>query len=300
MTDNNAQTDAYAPFWIGCAVWAYRGWLGSFYPPGTKSGDFLDLYTERLTCVEGNTTFYALPSEETVAGWAESMGPQFRFCPKLDRRVTHEGSRLEEGKHLTTTFLERMRGFGDNCGPVLVQLPPSYGPTELGDLANFIRWWPHGDVRMALEVRHQGWWLDGPREALHDLCATNHVGRVLLDTRPIYDGEDDPQASSERKKPEVPLEPILTSDFTFIRYIGHPLPERNDTYLAQWADQLAEWMRPDGDGATQIYFFAHCPMEERSPGYARDLQHRLEESGARVPPLPWDTIKDPPSQLGLF
>jgi uncharacterized protein YecE (DUF72 family) len=46
-------------FHLGCAVWGYKDWVGDLFPPGSKSGDFLSLYSRRLTTVEGNTTFYA-------------------------------------------------------------------------------------------------------------------------------------------------------------------------------------------------------------------------------------------------
>jgi uncharacterized protein YecE (DUF72 family) len=45
-------------FYIGCAVWASKDWLGELFSPGSKSADFLALYSRRLTAVEGNTTFY--------------------------------------------------------------------------------------------------------------------------------------------------------------------------------------------------------------------------------------------------
>src|SRR5512135_1362969 len=35
-------------------------WVGSFFPPHTSSGDFLRLYSRKLTTVEGNTSFYAI------------------------------------------------------------------------------------------------------------------------------------------------------------------------------------------------------------------------------------------------
>ena len=41
-----------AHFHIGCAVWAYKDWLGELFPPGSKSADFLALYSHRLTTVE--------------------------------------------------------------------------------------------------------------------------------------------------------------------------------------------------------------------------------------------------------
>jgi uncharacterized protein YecE (DUF72 family) len=35
-----------------------QDWIGDLFPIGSKSGDFLALYSRRLTTVEGNTTFY--------------------------------------------------------------------------------------------------------------------------------------------------------------------------------------------------------------------------------------------------
>jgi uncharacterized protein YecE (DUF72 family) len=43
-------------FYIGCAVWAYKDWVGELFPPASKSTDLLSLYSRRLTTVEGNTT----------------------------------------------------------------------------------------------------------------------------------------------------------------------------------------------------------------------------------------------------
>ena len=62
-------------FYLGCPMWGYKAWVGTdFFPAKTPASDFLRLYSRRLTCVEGNTTFYALPSEETVARWVALDG----------------------------------------------------------------------------------------------------------------------------------------------------------------------------------------------------------------------------------
>lgn len=70
-------------FWLGCAVWSYKGWVGDFYPTGSRPRDFLSLYSERLNAVEGNTTFYAVPDEKTVHKWVSQTPAIFKFCPKF-------------------------------------------------------------------------------------------------------------------------------------------------------------------------------------------------------------------------
>ena len=67
-------------FYIGSPMWGYTEWVGKFFPPQTPPGDFLRLYSRKLTAVEGNTTFYALPSAETVARWSQETPSYFRFC----------------------------------------------------------------------------------------------------------------------------------------------------------------------------------------------------------------------------
>lgn len=283
-------------FYLGCAVWAYRGFVGPLYPEGSNMQDALSLYTERLTAVEGNTTFYALPPEETVLKWREAMPPSFAFCPKLDRRITHE-AQLVQTEQLTERFLERMRLLGDNLGPILLQLPPSFSPTSFTTLKRYLERWPP-EVEVAVEVRHPGWWQDAPARGLAELLTRHNAARVLLDTRPVYQSPDDPQAVSERKKPNIPLNLELTAPFTMVRFIAHPHQEHTDPFLEEWVDTLDTWLAASDD--LRVYFFSHCPVEERSPVYARQLHEQLEARHPWLPALPWDTAPTPPKQLGLF
>jgi uncharacterized protein YecE (DUF72 family) len=43
-------------FYIGCPMWGYKEWVGSFFPPHTTSSDFLRIYSRQLTTVEGKAT----------------------------------------------------------------------------------------------------------------------------------------------------------------------------------------------------------------------------------------------------
>ncbi|MGZ9224201.1 MAG: DUF72 domain-containing protein, partial [Anaerolineales bacterium] len=81
--------------YVGCPIWSFKGWVGNFYPQGTQPADFLYEYARRLTTVEGNTTFYAVPAQKTVEAWAESLPETFRFCPKIPKAISHEGKLME-------------------------------------------------------------------------------------------------------------------------------------------------------------------------------------------------------------
>ncbi len=284
------------PFYIGCAVWAYQDWIGNFYPSGSRGADFLQLYSQRLTAVEGNTTFYSTPEPKTVQRWATKTAEPFRFCPKLPRSVTHDGPLVP---HLQTAqqFSHLMQGLGPKLGPIFAQLPPRYSPRSWSDLAEFLEAW--SGARLALEVRHLDWFKPPDALRLDALLKRLDIGRVLLDTRAIYTWQrpaEDPQARSQRKKPRVPLIPTATTDFVLVRYISHPQLEQNYPFLQEWVGHVAQWLR---EGRT-VYFFVHCPEEVHSPTIARYFQEQLEKAGVDVPPLPWSQIAPPPQQLGLF
>lgn len=282
-------------FRLGCAVWSYKGWVGDFYPAGSRASEFLRLYGRRLTTVEGNTTFYATPDPETVARWAADTLPGFEFCLKLPKELTHQGL-LEPSIAGALSFLAQMRGLGDRLGPIFAQLPPRYGPEFLEDLTAFLGAWSQENAELALEVRHPDWFMEPYASQLNSLLEKLGIGRVLLDSRPIYDTPEDVQILSERRKPQLPLQLSVTAPFSLIRFISHPQQELNQSFLQEWVSVVDEWLRQ----GTRVYFFVHCPVEERSPGTARYFQCMLEQQGVSVPLLPWDSVDDTPTQLSLF
>lgn len=282
-------------FKLGCAIWAYKDWVGEFFPPKSRAADFLQLYSRRFTTVEGNTTFYSIPDQDTIQRWAVETPAGFEFCLKLPRELTHRGL-LTPAIPGTIAFLKQMQGLGDRLGPLFAQLPPGYSPAQLADLTTFLNSFPHHEASLAVEVRHSNWFQEPYASQLNALLSELGVGRVLLDTRPIYDCPDDPQVNSERRKPKLPLQPSITADFSLIRYISHPTLEQNHSYLQAWVTQIDQWLRQ----GTRIYFFVHCPLEARSPLTARYFHFLLEQQNSAVPALPWNTLEQPPSQLSLF
>lgn len=91
------------------------------------------------------------------------------------------------------------------------------------------------------------------------------------------------------------MQPTLTNDVSLIRFISHPQSQYNQLYLAEWVTRLSHWL-PQG---TQIYFFVHCPSEERSPEMARSFDHLLRKQ-LPIPTSPWQQLQLLPTQLELF
>ena len=286
-------------FYLGCAVWAYKGWVGDFYPKGSRSTEFLGLYSDRLTTVEVNSTFYVIPDRQTIERWAKETPTGFRFCPKFPKHFTHNGL-LSPYIDQALQFLDLMSSFGDRLGVVFVQLPPSYSPANFADLENFLKALPTKDYQIAVEVRHIDWFKTPHCDRLNDLLKSLVIGRVLLDSRPIYDLPNERKLSEpvqqDRYKPNLPLQPVLTSPFSIVRFVSHPELDLNIRFWQEWVTYLQEWLAE----GTQIYFFMHCPIEERSPHNVRYFQGMLEKANVSVPVLPWDSLAIAPEQLKLF
>ena len=266
-------------------MWSFPGWIGDFYPKGSNSKTFLDLYGQRFTTVEGNTTFYSVPSPETIARWVDRTPKDFEFCLKLHRDLTHAGLLVPQ-IGLAQRFYQTIAGLGDRLGVSFLQLPPRYGPASLGDLERFLQAWPRDRAPIAVEVRHPAWFQATRTEALNTMLDRLNVGRVLLDTRPIYSTDDNPQQHSKRKKPQLPLQPIAIGDYAFVRFISHPEFDVNLPFLREWVERVGAWLA----AGKRVYFFVHCPIEEHSPHTAQRFHAMLTNAGVDVPPLNWATI----------
>jgi len=277
---------------IGSAVWAHQGWVGNFFPKGTKQADYLREYARRLTTVEGNTTFWATPSVDMVRRWADDVPATFRFCPKLPRGISHAGQLMPHATE-AQRFIDLMRHLGARLGPMFLQLPPRYSPRLLNDLAKFLEAWPR-EVQLAVEVRHLDWFAAPHHEQLNALLRAHAMARVLIDTRPIRDLPNAKIESgkvqvlmeqAQERKPDVPLQPVVTAPFAFVRYIGNPDVAANAALLDEWADRMSRWLN---DGLT-VFAFCHCPDETFSPQICRELHRRIGER-VEIEPLPWNDI----------
>ena len=289
--------------YLGCPIWSFKGWVGNFYPEGTKPSDFLREYTRRLTTVEGNTTFYAVPAQNTLESWVAQMSETFRFCPKVPKAISHEG-KLMDNIERAHEFIKVMSRLGTRLGPMFLQMPPRYSPKLLTDLQAFLAVWPR-DVRLAVEVRHLGWFESPYDEAFDQLLTDHNMARVTIDTRPIRDLDGDKVLAgsvyqslleARERKPDIPVAPKRTADFVFVRYIGHPQLEINFPLLDEWADYFVSQLREGAD----VYVFCHSPENMTAPWICKELHQRVAKE-ISIPPLPWDEIKpDMPEQPQLL
>ena len=263
-------------------MWAHPPWVGRYLSPGNRGRELAE-YARWCNAVEGNTTFYAEPSERSVDRWVEQAPADFRFAFKLPRTITHE-RRLVDTAALVSSFLRRVEPLGDRVGPLQIQLPPSFGPESFGLLARFVAALP-AERTWVVELRHHAFFSGGPsHRRMDDLLASHDVGRVVLDTRPLYAAPMRSDASFEERssKPRLPVSTDGVGAAPVIRVIGEDRPEGTLAGLRAWIGPVIGWLR---EGRTP-HVFAHQPENLDSPALARRLHDEVRALVPDLAPLP--------------
>ena len=140
--------------WVGTSGYNYPEWKGSFYPETLPAAKMLPYYAERFPTVEINYTFYRMPTEKLLAGWAAGTPETFRFTLKAPRRITHD-AKLQRCEDMVQAFCRTARTLGPKLGALLFQLPPTY-KKDAAVLRSFLELLPDGTTA-AFEFRHPSW-----------------------------------------------------------------------------------------------------------------------------------------------
>src|SRR5438270_9940315 len=84
----------------------------------------LPYYAERFPTVEINYTFYRMPNEKLVGGWAAQTPSPYKLTLKAPRRMTHD-NRLKNSGELVAAFCRAASALEEKLGALLFQLPPN-------------------------------------------------------------------------------------------------------------------------------------------------------------------------------
>jgi len=207
----------------GTSGWSYKEWKGFFYPEKLAAKDMLRYYSERFPTVEVNNTFYRMPNEATLLGWASQVPEDFTFVLKASKRITHD-KRLKEVGDSVEYLLRTAGALGTRLGPFLVQLPPNM-KKDVPRLRDFLAIFP---ARAAFEFRHTSWHDDEFYAALRE----KNAAWCVADTGEAGD---------------PPFE--ATADWGYLR-LRRVAYEEGD--LKTWADRIR------GPGWKEVFvFFKH-------------------------------------------
>ena len=224
---------------IGTSGFAYKEWVGTFYPGRLSSSEMLRYYATHFRAVEINNTFFRMPTEPALRQWAELVPDDFSFALKAPQLITHRKRLKEVGEPVAELF--RVAGtLGARLGPLLFQLPPNF-KKDRGRLEAFLGVLPR-DGRVAIEFRHPSWFDEEVFDALR-----GH-GAALC----IAHGE------------EVDTPPVSTAGWGYLRL-------RQVTYTDAELEEWRRYVRAQSWSAVHV-FFKH---EETGTGPA--LARRFEE-----------------------
>src|SRR3979409_2081447 len=140
--------------WIGTSVYNYPEWKAMFYPDNLPAAKMLPYYAARFPTVEINYTFYRMPTEKIVSGWAAQTPSPHKRTLKAPRRITHDNRLKNVGEHVQG-FCQVAGTLGDKLGALLFQLPPNL-KKDLPLFDAFLETLPP-KVCAAFEFRHPSW-----------------------------------------------------------------------------------------------------------------------------------------------
>lgn len=286
------------PYHLGAPVWACDAWVGGLFTSKSRRR-WLAEYSAAFNTVEGNSTFYGLPDEDTFRRWAGDTADGFRFCLKFPSTITHERELLGAERE-TEEFLHRLSILraADRLGPSLLQLPPYFAGDQLPNLVAFLDAWP-GDLPLAVEVRHADYF-DGGRceRALDATLAKRGVDRALFDTRALFSRPpaDASERASQGRKPRSPHRTTVTGGRPMLRFVGRNRLREAEPWIVEWAAVVAGWITA---GLTP-YVFTHSPDDAFAPRFAERFHRELRRYLPELPDLPGWPGRAAPRQQSLF
>jgi uncharacterized protein YecE (DUF72 family) len=264
-------------------MWTHGPWAGRYLPPALPPRERLRAYATWCNAVEGNTTFYATPAPGTLTSWAEQTTPDFRFILKLPRPITHE-RRLTDTAAPLRAFLSAIEPLGPRAHALWIQLPPSFGPADLGALTGFLSRLPR-QHRYCVEVRHRAFFTDPRSEnELETILSNASAEWVTFDTTVLFDAPPTSDAEREAwtKKPRLPRRSRVLTAQPVVRYLGRDDPDATVAGWQPWLATVAGWLR-EGRSPT---VFIHTPDNADALDLARRFHADVRALVPGLDPLP--------------
>ena len=231
--------------WIGTSGYNYPEWKGTFYPADLPASKMLAYYSARFPTVEINYTFYRLPTEKLVAGWAAGTPSPYKLTLKAPKRITHD-KRLRDAGELLRAFCHAAGTLGDKLGVLLFQLAPNF-KVDLAVFDAFLADLPPG-ARAAFEFRHPSWFDEG----VYDRLRARNLALCIADS----------------EKLSTPV--VATADYGYFRLRDEGY---EDADIGRWADVV----RAHQDRWKDTFVYFKHEESGKGPAFAKRLGEMLAE-----------------------
>ncbi len=262
--------------YIGLTGWGEKAWLENIYPSGTKPNSFLRSYARSFNCVELNSTFYGIPTEQVINKWLLETPEEFRFFPKVWRAISHRPI-LRAQDSTFQVFIDMLYQFGNRVKASFLQLPPGFGPSRYYELESFIHCWPI-EHRLLIEFRDRQWLENEP---IMDLMKSRRVGLVITDVAGRRDL----------------MHMRVLGMSTLIRFVACGDSSLDQFRLKQWEERLENWY---SRGLDWIAFFCHEPQNGLAPALARMAKSILNQNDNFIIPKIKDILDYETTQKSIF
>jgi len=233
-------TDMDSQIRLGTETWESALYKGTLYDHQAPIDEFLRAYAAQYDTVEYHASFQDVPSKREMRELrveVSDVNPDFKFCPLVPRRISHEFP-LGENKFDLQEFIEAIRELGPHLGPCILRLPETLSPLQMKSLDRFYKNWPE-DLALAIHFTHLDW---VKKESFLNLVARDLEGTnmsILLEDRI-----------------EAPLNfgRLLSSSHLVVRFFGRPNLNQDEQRLAMWVFKLGEYR---GYGIKQSHFILY-------------------------------------------
>jgi uncharacterized protein YecE (DUF72 family) len=264
---------------VGTSGWNKKQWRPGFYPAGLPQRDELGFASARLTSIEINSTFYALPKPATFEAWRDTTPQGFVFAVKGWRVVSRTAFFPTAQAHVAEFFASGVLGLGEKLGPILWQLPDN-SKFDATKVERFLALLPHSTAGAA-HLAAQSETSDGDYGELPDL-PLRHAIEVrdpsYLDTVFIELLRAHNVAVVFTNSPDAPEFREPTADFVYLRLSSgddHFADGYDAHQLDAWAAQIAAWVAGPPARDVFAYFKNPAGVLPHTPHNATGLIARL-------------------------
>jgi uncharacterized protein YecE (DUF72 family) len=160
--------------YVGTCGFSYKDWIGPFYPPKIKPVEMLPFYARVFPAVEIDSSYYGVPSLQTVESMTARTPSNFRFSFKVPQTVTHPPDPHATNVHDDAALLLESLAPAVRAGKlacVLAQFPNGFKPEEPQE--RYVRRVVEAleGVPVVVEFRNRRWQRPQTLELLRELGA---------------------------------------------------------------------------------------------------------------------------------